>query len=177
MVRYSSKKIKNYLSQLDHGRNMTEKGRALEDLTQYMFENIPGFNIVGKNIYDPVTGQEIDLVFWIKPNGNSIPFPPGIIFVECKNYIEAVDGKESNWFIDKLKKGGGEYGVLVARNGITGNEGNPKGAYSVIKGALRDRIKIIVITTKEIENITDTDQFVELLDRKLRNLMVPVKVR
>ena len=174
MVKLDSEKIKALLNQQDSVSSTTKKGRILENTFLDIFEKIPGIFLLNRNQLDYDRNQEIDLAFWNEQYRDGLYFLPNIIPIECKNWGRRVDGMHIEWFVNKLKKRGLEYGIVIARNGITGHDN--KGAQSVITGALRERIKIIIITKQEIENITDTEQIIKLLKEKLLNLMIYVKV-
>jgi len=99
-----------------------------------------------------------------------------MILVECKNWSRRISGMQLSWYVQKLKNRSQKYAVLVARNGIAGDDDNSIRAHEVIAQALREEIHIIIITKKDIENITDTDQIVKLIKEKLCNLVISVKV-
>jgi len=176
MVELSSETIKYYLNLEQSRYQTTKKGNALEDLICYMIGKIPGLYLKARNPFNSSKNQELDLAFWNKRYRSGLDFLPNIVAIECKNWERPVSGQQVSWFVQKLKNRNLHYGILVARNGIAGDYGNTKGAHSVIEDALRDGISIIVITKKEIENITDADEIVKLLEEKVSNLMIYVKV-
>ena len=177
MVKISSAKIMNLLNRRESRFQTTKKGKTLEDLVCYLFEEIPGLNLAARNTFDSSKREELDLVFWNKRYRNGLYFLPSIVAIECKNWERAVCGQQVFWFFGKLKNRNINYGILVARNGIAGDDDNMDEAHSVIRNALKNGITIIVITKKEIEKITDTNEIVKLLEDKMRNLMIHVRVK
>jgi hypothetical protein len=49
MPGFSRKNIKSYFSASDKSNNTTDKGRLLEDLVCYLFEQVPGVSVGKRN--------------------------------------------------------------------------------------------------------------------------------
>ncbi len=64
MARISNKKIKDFFTIGDTATTTTEKGKALEDLTCYVFDKIPGISVTARNELNMFDTEEIDVAFW-----------------------------------------------------------------------------------------------------------------
>jgi len=155
-----------------NGATTTEKGRALEDLVCYLFGQVPGIAITQRNEMNAFDTEEIDVALWNDKDAMGFPFLPDIVIVECKNWSKAVGSGEVNWFDTKLRNRGLEFGVLVATNGITGNGGDLSAAHKIVADALKEKRRLVVITTAEIQALADTDALVFLLKQKICQLAV-----
>ncbi|HYL65624.1 MAG TPA: hypothetical protein VEU72_00560 [Nitrosopumilaceae archaeon] len=170
MVKLDNTKIRKLLTSHDFGHDAKKHGRQLEDLACYIFENIPGFTLEARNLYDKYSGLETDLIFWNDQTRSGLYFLPPIIPIECKNWSTPVAGIDLSWFAGKLRNKALRFGIVFARSGITGNESEGRDGYGAIQQILHDGCQMIVITGEDLENITDTDQIVELLKQKFCNL-------
>jgi len=176
MVKYDRNKIRELLNYRSSGTDKNKQGRNLEDLSSYIFEQIPGISVITRNQPDRIHNQEMDLVLWNTQLFNGLHFFPNIIPVECKNMSETVNGMTLNWFVKKIRNSGLNFGILVARDGISGNELKETFAYHELANALRDGVQVIIITGQDLEKIADPCQFVEMLKQKFVNLVIPIKV-
>jgi hypothetical protein len=71
-----------------------------------------------------------------------------------------------------LRQRGCDHGILFAANGITGVPGDLTRAHFEIATALAAGIRVMVVTRADIEYATNTNQIVDLLKRKLCQLVV-----
>jgi hypothetical protein len=172
MVKFSEEIIKEYLESGDQATNNTEKGRALEDLVCYLFGQVPGISITKRNALNKYKSEEIDIAFWNNKLKDGLDFLDNIILVECKNWSKPVGSEEVSWFDSKLRRRSQRFGVLVAANGITGDSVSIDAAHEIIRCALAEDRRLIVITRSEIENLQDTEALVILIQEKLCELVV-----
>ncbi len=171
MARYSKARISRLLSDSDGAPTADQKGDILEQLTRYIFEKVPGVSFYAKNILDGNRAQELDVVFWNLQKQSDICFLDAVIIVECKNTTHPVSSAQVGWFVRKLQDRGATHGVLVALDGITGNNDEGTSAHSEVLSALvRDKIRILVITREELLNLGTTDDLVDLLKEKILQL-------
>ena len=168
-------KIRKLLNYRESRNNIGTSGKPLEELAYYIFNIIPGIEILAKNQLDKYHSHEIDLVLWNDQDRNGLYFLPPRIIIECKNWKDPVNVKELSWFIQKVKSNGLSLGILVAQTGISGSESGGTHAYRELEKALSEGCQIIVLTAKDIENITNTEQIVEILKEKYRAPLIPVK--
>jgi hypothetical protein len=172
MAILSHKNIKKYFTNSDQSTTFSEKGRILEDLVCYLFEQVPGVSVGKRNALNTFSSEEIDVAFWNRMDVDGFYFLPNIILVECKNWSQPVGSEEVNWFDSKLKRRGQPFGILIAANGITGNSQKIQAAHEIIRVALSEGRQLIVITRAEIENLRTSDDLVELIQDKLCELVV-----
>jgi len=148
------------------------RGRALEDLIAYVFELIPGISVTARNELNAFEAEEIDLAFWNEGDPAGLRMFDHLILVECKNWSSPAGYPELAVFHDKLQSRGRPLGILVAAAGITGDPTSLTNAHSVLARALSQGREILVLTRREIEQLTDTDELVLLLKRKRAQLAV-----
>lgn len=147
------------------------RGRAFEILCCYLLGSVPGLRVVGRDEVDLFESEEIDLMVTNDHNPDGLWFlNPRFILVECKNWSRPVGSQEVAWFDRKLHDRHIDFGILVAANGITGVANLLTSANHVIVDALRDGREIIVVTRREMEVITSSDDIVELLKDKQTRL-------
>jgi hypothetical protein len=71
-----------------------------------------------------------------------------------------------------LKRRGQPFGILIAANGITGDSHRVNVAHEIIRVALSEGRRLVVITRREIEGLRSTEQLVELIQEKFCELVV-----
>jgi hypothetical protein len=156
----------------DTATTTTARGRALEDLITYLFELIPGITVTARNELNAFKAEEIDVAFWNEGDPVGLRMFDHLILVECKNWSTPAGYPELAVFFDKLQSRGRPLGIFVAASGITGDPSSLTAAHSVLARALTQGREILVITRREIEKLTNTDELVLLLKRKRAQLAV-----
>lgn len=177
MVELDNKEIREDLNYDECSVKNQRRGKRLEKVARKTLGTVPGFEIIGIGQHDRHHSQEMDLVLWNDQARSGLYFIPTVFAVECKNLADPVDSKDLRLFSTKMKDRGIEFGIVFAKGGITGKELRGTSGYHVLENALRDGLKIIVITTNELEEISDTDQIVELIRKKVRSIWIPVKLK
>src|SRR5690606_9599447 len=118
--------LDEFVTAESEGKNQKELKESFERLASYLFMLIPGC-VPRKNVKDENQTHETDIVVRnLNPNGNLIAEVFGRYFVaECKNWkVEKVGSPEVGYFLQKMKLMHAKFGVLFARNGITGDKNN-----------------------------------------------------
>lgn len=172
LARYSSTKIRDFITNSINASNSQQKGKILEDFMCYIFDKIPGIKIPKRNIMNNFQTEEIDIFLWNNRSPRGLYFYPPIIPVECKNWTKTLGSSEVSYFIAKIRNRGCDHGLLIATNGITGSSGRNTGAFFEISNALRDGIRVIFITQEEILNIITTDDLISIIQEKLTELVI-----
>ena len=152
--------------------NTNEQGQALEDLICSLFGIIPSITITHRNTLNIFNSEEIDVALWNDREDPVFAFLPNIILVECKNWSNRVGSNEVNWFDSKLRNRGLDFGILLTTQGITGSRTNLTAAHQIVSIALREKRRLVVLTTNEILDLEDTDGLSYLIKMKLCNLAV-----
>ncbi len=148
----------------------TARGRALEDLVCYVFEQVPGIAITRRNTMNTFDTEEVDVAFFNDGGPGGLAFLPDLILIEAKNWSNRVGSNEVAWFDTKVRNRGLSFGILVTTQGITGNADDLTAAHHTISMALREQRRLIVITTDELRILNSTDQLVTLIKTKLCDL-------
>jgi hypothetical protein len=168
MAAYSIRKIRSCLAAVDNAATADAKGDALEELGRYLFEKMAGVTCEDKNILDGRRAHELDLAFFNDQTRSPISFLDAVIIVECKASGNPVGSDAVRWFVGKLRDRGSHHGILIALNGITGENDPLTSAHSEVFTALsRDMVRILILTREEIESLSCAADLAALFKRKL----------
>jgi Restriction endonuclease len=147
------------------------QGKAYEALAVYLFECVPGC-FTERDIISFFGAEQIDVGVGNPRLPEGLPLLPTAVIVECKDWVKPVDSKTVGYFINILANRGVEAGILIAANGITGDPDELSRAHSLGISAVARGIKVLIMTTAEIETLTCTADLTGLLNhRYLRSIM------
>lgn len=143
-----------------------EKGNSLEDVVEFLFEGLDLVRIRDRNLRTR-TG-EIDFVLEYNDSSiqNLFQYHSRYILIECKNMGESVSTKEVAHFEKKLIKSNISLGILVAWNGISGEETGDY-AQRYVDSDTPEDTTILVIDSRDLYRILDGLSLYELIDEKL----------
>lgn len=156
--------------------NANEKGRLFEDAVSFVLEKLPGVRLQTRDRNSAVGSEEIDLAFWNERQSRSVDFLPNIILVEVKNWSAPVGAPEVTVFEQKVKRRGIDFGILVAAKGISGELSVGNAAHDIIRGALSEGRRIVVLTIADLEPLRTSDDLIHLIQFKLCELVVTSSV-
>lgn len=156
--------IKEHLDAIGSAANTHEQARAHEGLAVHLFESVPGCR-VERNTMNDFQTEEIDVAVGNLGLPTGLPGLANVILVECKDWSRPVDSQAVGYFINKLANRSVELGVLIATNGVAGQD-ERRNAVALGIGAMARGIKLVVITNDDILSLTSTDDFVEVLSRR-----------
>lgn len=167
MPRFPRERVSGLLATAESAQvSVQERGRALEDAIRVMFTSIPGILQPTANAVDYANASEIDLLFPNRDHTKGIWFAPFCFLCECKNWDAPVGSREVVVFANKIRQRGCEFGVLVARNGITGDAAQLTSANHEIARALETKVNIVVLTWEDIRGIDSVKQLVDCIVEK-----------
>ncbi len=173
MAIYSQPKISQLLRESDNAPNTYVKGAKLEELVRYIFCKVPKVTHYESNVLDGVRAHELDVTFNNDTRNSDLYFLDYAIITECKNTGTPVSSAQVGWFIRKLQDRFATTGILISLSGITGERDSVSNAHSEIINALtRDNIRILVIKREDILAFKNTDDLVQLLQRKIMKLTI-----
>ncbi|QEI04750.1 restriction endonuclease [Pigmentiphaga aceris] len=162
------------IADVDSAVSNNEKGARFENLAIYLFEHLDGVEVAEHDIM--MASEEIDIVLWNAQREEVLRPWEAVILVECKNWSAHVDAKALDNFIAKLRRRSLKTGIFVAANGVTGGfingNGNEPGAVGVIRSALQEGIRVIVITLDNIRLMTSLDDIRRLIKTRYCGLYV-----
>jgi hypothetical protein len=146
----------------------TERGRRLQNLMQWLLSELPGVTITGSNETEAAKSAESDL--WLQHNlaPSGLPFAEALVPVECKNENTPMSAAEVREFETKIRDSGGRYGLAVARTGLSGSPG--KNGHQAITLALSQGISIVVLSGRDLSQMTTTDGLVTLMVERYTEL-------
>jgi hypothetical protein len=172
MATFDPGRITALFAQADAAATTAEKGRALEEIVCHLVGTVDGVEISYRNVLNAFETEEIDVAFWNNQWPGGLHFFPNIILAECKNWSAAVGSQEVAYFFHRLRERACTHGLLIAAQGITGSAQDLTRAHSIIAQALKDGIRILVITRSEISAIQSPLMFIQLLKNKILGLTV-----
>ncbi|MDX3852112.1 MULTISPECIES: restriction endonuclease [unclassified Streptomyces] len=119
------------------------------------------------NGIDPFRGSEIDISVANAQTAMWMKVVPSLFLVECKNWDNPVDAKAVAAFILKLREKGVGLGVMVAANGITGDQSDLTAAYMKINMAQQAGQRVIVVTLEDLRSLENAEQLSKLLCERI----------
>jgi len=132
-----------------------DKGKALESMASYLFLLIPGW-FPSRNVLDQGGVFESDiLVSNLNPEGNLAAELLGRHFlVECKNWKNRVGVAEIGYFFHRMRLTHCSFGVLMAKNNVTGKAETDNAGRGVIRRTFHeDRNICIVLDRDDLEKL------------------------
>lgn len=132
------------------------KKETLENLSEIFFKMIKGFKIQGKDLVSYEKAEEIDLLIQVNPELCEFTDLSKILghsfIVECKNLKKPVSSSQMTVFGNKIKKLNLRCGILISREGITG-ESIDHSARRIIRDFAIEGINILVITKDDFFDV------------------------
>jgi restriction endonuclease len=127
-----------------------DKGKALESLASYLFLLIPGW-FPSRNVLDQDAVFESDvLVSNLNPEGNLAAELLGRHFlVECKNWKNRVGVAEIGYFFHRMRLTHCSFGVLMAKNNVTGKAEKDNAGRGVIRRTFHEDRNICIVLDKD----------------------------
>jgi hypothetical protein len=165
------KKLAGLLAPGDvEGATNKAKGRALENAIRYVFEQIPGVSCLMQDQRNSFQSEEIDLVFANLRHDEGLARFDTEVLVEAKNWKAPVGAEEINWFATKLRRRNRRIGVLVAAQGVTGDDELRTAARFELGMALGEGCEVVVLRRDELEAVPSGERLAELLLKKRDHL-------
>lgn len=162
------------IGSVDLASNPGEKGSSLELLCKYFFESINGIEVTHHDIR--MASEEIDLILWNAKIEEVFNPWDSVILVECKNWSSPVGAPLLDNFISKLRRRSLKTGIFIAANGVTGGfirgDGNEVGAVGVIRDALHEGIRVIVIKMEDLRNVKSIEDIKNLIKLRFCGIFV-----
>jgi len=131
----------------------------------YLLEGVPGCH-VERNSLNNYGTEEVDITVANERLPSGLTMLPEFFLVECKNWSAPVDSTVLGYFVNVVVDRGCSLGVLAAANGITGRQEHRDRAHSIGANALVRGIRILVITSEDLQRLTHPRDLVDLLHRR-----------
>ncbi|MBY8960847.1 restriction endonuclease [Pseudomonas sp. MIS38] len=166
--------FRTLIADVDNATTNQQKGLSFELLSIYMFEHLDGVDVTEHDIRMP--SEEIDIVLWNAQTEEILRPWDSIILVECKNWSATVGAPILDNFVNKVRRRALTTGIFVAANGVTGGfvrgDGTDPGAVGILRSALQDGVRVIVITMDDIRAITSLNDIRALIKKRYCGLYV-----
>lgn len=170
MPAYDKTKIQTYLRRADRARKKAVRGKAFEELACYLFEGVPGVTITGRNLRNTFATEEIDVACFNRQDAAGLPQLNPFFLVECKGWRQPVTSEQVGWFLMKIEHRGLDFGILLAAKGITGVVEHLTAAHALVAFALSKKIRMIILTRTEIEELDSGEKLAQLILEKVTRL-------
>lgn len=162
------------IADVDAAATAHDKGASFEALAIYLFEHLNGVEVTEHDIRMP--SEEIDIVLWNAQLEEVLRPWEAVVLVECKNWSANVGAPALDNFIGKLRRRSLTTGIFIAATGVTGGfingDGDEPGAVGIVRSALQEGIRVIVITMNDIRAITCLDDIRRLIKTRYCGLYV-----
>lgn len=161
------------LAKVDTSLTATQKGDNFEAVCSYLFSELAGVSIEARDAV--MASEEIDIVLWNAQTEEVLRPFDNTILVECKNWSKPVGAPSFDSFISKVRRRTLKTGIFIAAGGVTGdflnsNAGN--GAIDLIKAALGEGIRVIIINRADLNAIKTLDDFRILIKKRYCGLFI-----
>ena len=141
-----------------------EKGDALEDVAEFLFEGMKDVTVRDRNLR--TQSREIDLVLEHTESRKSLfSYYSRFILVECKNRSQSMSVGEVDKFMGNLRDTGADLGIIISWNGISGEDSDTD-AMRATK-AQKESFEIITLSSRDLYRILDGKSLYEIIDDRL----------
>ena len=149
--------LKRLLRAQNRAKTSNEKGRALEKLTEALFNGIAGFTVEGMRVHTET--EEIDLVILNGSNHPKLIREAAIVLAECKNWSAKCTKDDFVVFKNKMENriGRCSLGFLISWNGF---------ADTITKEMLRgshERLLVVPLDRKQIQDAVQNNSFQKVI--------------
>jgi hypothetical protein len=161
------------LADVDAAVTPAIKGDSFEALCAYLFTNLSGVSIEARDAV--MASEEIDIVLWNAQTEEVLRPFDNTILIECKNWSAPVGAPAFDSFISKVRRRTLKTGIFIAANGVSGdflNGNGGNGAIDIIKSALGEGIRVIIINRADLESITSLDNLRILIKKRYCGLFI-----
>jgi hypothetical protein len=144
-----------------------QKGDALEQVVTDTFCLFDGVGLLYTNAIDVDRSCEIDILLYNQRHPAGLPFLPDNILIECKNWVSPVGTASLRSFTSKLRQFKLDFGIVVAANGITGDQADRTSGHAHLRREFDQvSLKTLVLTRHELENLASSDELGLILRQK-----------
>jgi hypothetical protein len=162
------KEFEDALEAMDSADTSQERGDAFEEFAGILMEAMPFIRVRERNLRSRT--NELDLVVEYMGADETKIFDKvsSDFLIECKHWSEPVGSDPVGNFIQKMDKLRVDFGIIFARNGITGDKQTD--GYGQIRDVFIQSDKVIlVIDDEDIERLLEGENLYNILDEKYYN--------
>jgi hypothetical protein len=162
------KEFEDALEAMDSADTSQERGDAFEEFAGILMEAMPFIRVRERNLRSRT--NELDLVVEYMGVDETKIFDKvsSDFLIECKHWSEPVGSDPVGNFIQKMDKLRVDFGIIFARNGITGDKQTD--GYGQIRDVFIQSDKVIlVIDDEDIERLLEGENLYNILDEKYYN--------
>ncbi|NGZ88604.1 restriction endonuclease [Duganella aceris] len=164
------------IEEAESAKTNDAKGKSFEALGRHLFSCIPSLRCKYSNLN--TRSSEIDIVVEYNSSNGVLPLFEELgryCFVECKNWSAPVGAKHIRDFIGKLEKCRVKLGVILAKNGVTGENSGLDAIREVQSAFDRDGPIILIFSLEDLRTIEDGGAFTEALDLRFDYLRFDIE--
>jgi hypothetical protein len=170
MVAYAQTVVQKFLAECqDASLSTTARGRAFEQLFAHFLEPVPSV-VFQRDTVNFAQSDEIDIAVAHNPWQSGLGCYPSLFLVEAKNWDADVDSPSISVFTEKLRARCIELGILFTTRGVTGEPASRRAAHEQAASALRDGIRLVLITVDDVLRLRTSEEFTLLLVKRVLGL-------
>jgi hypothetical protein len=157
------KKLEDTIEAMDNAETDQERGDAFEEFAGLLMEAIPFLRVRQRKLRTRTS--ELDLLVEYTGADKKTIFDKvsDDFLIECKNWSKSVGSDAVGKFVRKLNKLDVDFGIMFARNGITGDKNSD--GLGEIRDAFFDSSKIILVVDNQvIDRLLNGESFYQILD-------------
>lgn len=158
-------RVATYLRRANSHPDSIVRGRRYERLLTYLMESVPGCT-TERNTLNYYKTEEVDVTVGNSRPPDGLTMLPSVFLIECKNWSHPVDSTVVGYFVNVLADRGCTLGILATANGITGRQEHRERAYAIGSNALVRGIRILVVTSEDIQKLSCPKDFIGLLHKR-----------
>jgi hypothetical protein len=159
------KKFESAVEAMDNADSSQERGEAFEELAGILLEAMPFIRVREQNLRTRTS--ELDLVVEYTGADEEKIFDKvsSDFLIECKHWSKPVGSDPVGNFIQKMDKLSIDFGIMFARNGVTGDE-ETDGTGQIRDALIQKDMVILVIDGGDIKRLLSGESFYQMLDQK-----------
>lgn len=159
-VSISQSEILSRIAAIDALPDTDSQGKAFEELAEFLFTSIGCPN--ERNLISPMNSEQIDLAACHMGVLNPLP---NFFLVECKYWAKPLTSAAVGYFINTCASRQVSLGVIMSKEGLTGNVTDATYAHSLAYGASPRGVHIIVLTQKHLTDLHANQDLINLMRR------------
>jgi hypothetical protein len=148
------------IAEVDAQPDTDSRGKAFEEVAEFLFTCIGCPN--ERNLVSPMHSEQVDLAAC---HMGALDPLPNFFLVECKYWDKPLTSAAVGYFINTCASRQVSLGIIMSKEGLTGNGDDATYAHSMAYGASPRGVHIIVITLADLKGLTSNQDLVALVRR------------
>ncbi|TBN17117.1 hypothetical protein EYC79_04760 [Agrobacterium cavarae] len=162
--------LQTLIKAVESAKTTKEKGDAMEELAQFVIDDIPAVTVEYTNLR--TRSSEIDIVAKYDPSESSIPIfgTDRYILVECKNWHKPVTSSVVRDVFGKMENTNCRTGILFSKTGITGRAKYREAEREIHTKFVRSGSALLVVSLDDVKKVNSGKDLVRVLEERFAEL-------